>query len=144
MKIQEYQAKQIFSKYEIPIPKGQVALNASYVEQIAEDLGDKVVIKAQVLVGGRGKAGGIRLASSPDEAEEIATEMMGMEINGFPIHKVLVEEAVDIQQELYLGIATDRLQASPVIIASSYGGWILKKQLKRRRKRSPAFKSIRW
>ncbi|NMC47492.1 MAG: ADP-forming succinate--CoA ligase subunit beta [Chloroflexi bacterium] len=122
MKIQEYQAKQIFSKYEIPIPKGQVALNASYVEQIAEDLGDKVVIKAQVLVGGRGKAGGIRLASSPDEAEEIATEMMGMEINGFPIHKVLVEEAVDIQQELYLGIATDRLQASPVIIASSYGG----------------------
>jgi len=102
MKIQEYQAKQIFSKYEIPIPKGQVALNAGFVEQIAEDLGDKVVIKAQVLVGGRGKAGGIRLANSPDEAEEIATEMMGMEINGFPIHKVLVEEAVDIQQELFI------------------------------------------
>jgi len=122
MKIQEYQAKQIFSKYEIPIPKGQVALNAGFVEQIAEDLGDKVVIKAQVLVGGRGKAGGIRLANSPDEAEEIATEMMGMEINGFPIHKVLVEEAVDIQQELYLGIATDRLHATPMIIASSYGG----------------------
>ncbi|RJQ40092.1 MAG: ADP-forming succinate--CoA ligase subunit beta [Anaerolineaceae bacterium] len=122
MKIQEYQAKQILSKYDIPIPRGQVALNASFVRQIAEDLGEKVVVKAQVLIGGRGKAGGIRLANDPDEAEEIATEMMGMEINGFPIHKVLVEEAVDIKQELYLGIATDRLNASPVIIASSYGG----------------------
>ncbi len=113
MKIQEYQAKQILSKYDIPIPRGQVALNASFVRQIAEDLGEKVVVKAQVLIGGRGKAGGIRLANDPDEAEEIATEMMGMEINGFPIHKVLVEEAVDIKQELYLGIATDRLSSKP-------------------------------
>ncbi|MHB8808365.1 MAG: ADP-forming succinate--CoA ligase subunit beta [Anaerolineaceae bacterium] len=122
MKIQEYQAKQIFQKYEIPIPRGQVALNASFVRQIAEDLGDKVVVKAQVLVGGRGKAGGIRLADDPDEAEDIATEMMGMEINGFPIHKVLVEEAVDIKKELYLSIGTDRMNATPVIIASEYGG----------------------
>ncbi len=122
MKIQEYQAKQIFQKYEIPIPRGQVALNASFVRQIAEDLGDKVVVKAQILVGGRGKAGGIRLANDPDEAEDIATEMMGMEINGFPIHKVLVEEAVDIKKELYLSIGTDRVNASPVIIASDYGG----------------------
>lgn len=122
MKIQEYQAKHIFQKYEIPIPRGQVALNASFVRQIAEDLGDKVVVKAQVLVGGRGKAGGIRLADDPDEAEDIATEMMGMEINGFPVHKVLVEEAVDIKKELYLSIGTDRTNASPVIIASEYGG----------------------
>lgn len=122
MKIQEYQAKQIFQKYEIPIPRGQVALNASFVRQIAEDLGNKVVVKAQVLVGGRGKAGGIRLADNPDRAEEIATEMMGMEINGFSIHKVLVEEAIDINREIYLSIGTDRMNASPVIIASQYGG----------------------
>jgi len=122
MKIQEYQAKQIFQKYDIPIPRGQVALNASFVRQIAEDLDDKVVVKAQVLVGGRGKAGGIRLADNPDEAEDIATEMMGMEINGFPVHKVLVEEAVDIKKELYLSIGIDRMNASPVIIASEYGG----------------------
>ncbi len=122
MKIQEYQAKQIFQKYEIPIPRGQVALNASFVRQIAEDLGEKVVVKAQVLVGGRGKAGGIRLADNPDEAEEIATDMMGMEINGLPVHKVLVEEAIDIKKELYLSIGTDRMNASPVIIASEYGG----------------------
>lgn len=122
MKIQEYQAKQIFQKYEIPIPRGQVALNASFVRQIAEDLGEKVVVKAQVLVGGRGKAGGIRLADNLDEAEEIATDMMGMEINGLPVHKVLVEEAIDIKKELYLSIGTDRMNASPVIIASEYGG----------------------
>lgn len=122
MKIQEYQVKSIFSKSHIPIPRGQVALNAGFVRQIAEDLGGKVVVKAQVLVGGRGKAGGIRLANDPDEAEEIATEMMGMEIKGFPIHKVLVEQAVDIERELYLGITTDRVDAAPVIIASSYGG----------------------
>lgn len=122
MKIQEYQAKQIFKNHNIPIPRGQVALNSSFVQQIAEDLGGKVVVKAQVLVGGRGKAGGIRLASNPDEAEEFATEMMGMDIKGYSIHKVLVEEAIDIKKELYLGIATDRVLASPVIIASSYGG----------------------
>ncbi len=122
MKIQEYQAKQIFQKYEIPIPRGQVALNASFVRQIAEDLGNKVVVKAQVLVGGRGKAGGIRLADNPDRAEEIATEMMGMEIHGLSIHKVLVEEAIDINREIYLSIGTDRMNASPVIIASQYGG----------------------
>ena len=122
MKIQEYQAKQIFTKYNIPIPRGQVALNAGFVQQIAEDLGGKVVVKAQVLVGGRGKAGGIRLANDPEEAEDIATDMMGMDIKGFSIHKVLVEQAVDIKQELYLGIVTDRHLSSPVIIASSYGG----------------------
>ncbi|KUK47094.1 MAG: Succinyl-CoA ligase [ADP-forming] subunit beta [Anaerolinea thermophila] len=122
MKIQEYQVKSIFSKFNIPIPRGQVALNASFVRQIAEDLGGKVVVKAQVLVGGRGKAGGIRLANDIDQAEEIATEMMGMEIKGLPIHKVLVEQAVDIERELYLGIATDRMDAVPVMIASSYGG----------------------
>jgi len=122
MKLQEYQAKQIFQKCEIPIPQGQVALTADFVKEIAEEIGSKVVVKAQVLVGGRGKAGGIRLADSPEEAEEIATGMMGMEINGLPVHKVLVEEAVDIQKELYLSIGTDRRHAAPVIIASEYGG----------------------
>ncbi|MDX9993055.1 MAG: ADP-forming succinate--CoA ligase subunit beta [Anaerolineales bacterium] len=122
MKLHEYQSKQIFSKYGIPIPKGRVAATAVEAKHIAEELGGRVVIKAQVLVGGRGKAGGIKLAKNPDEAEQLATQILGMEIKGLPVRKVLVDEAASIDQEIYLGITNDRAARKPVIMASAAGG----------------------
>jgi succinyl-CoA synthetase beta subunit len=122
MKLQEYQAKQFFTRYGIPIPRGRVTTTASEAKQIAEELGGKVVIKSQVLVGGRGKAGGIRLARNPKEAEELATLILGMEIKGLPVRKILVDEAVSITKEIYLGITNDRSARRPVVMASSAGG----------------------
>lgn len=122
MKLHEYQSKQIFSKYGIPIPKGRVAATATEAKQIAEELGSRVVIKSQVLVGGRGKAGGIRLAKNPSEAEDLATVILGMEIKGLPVRKVLVDEAAQIEKEIYLGITNDRAARKPVIMSSSAGG----------------------
>jgi len=122
MKLHEYQAKQIFAKYGIPIPRGRVTTTASEAKQIAEELGGKVVIKSQVLVGGRGKAGGIRLARNPKEAEEMATIILGMEIKGLPVRKILVDEAASIKKEIYLGITNDRANRRPVVMASSAGG----------------------
>lgn len=122
MKLHEYQSKQIFTRYNIPIPRGRVASVASEVKQIAEELGGRVVVKSQVLVGGRGKAGGIRLAKTAKEAEELATQILGMEIKGLPVRKVLVDEAVSIVKELYLAIANNRALRRPVLIVSSEGG----------------------
>jgi len=122
MKLHEYQSKLIFAEYGIPIPKGRVAATAAEAKQIAEELGGRVVIKSQVLVGGRGKAGGIRLAKNPDEAEEIATQILGMEIKGLPVRKVLVDEAANIETEIYLGITNDRAARKPVMMVSSAGG----------------------
>jgi len=122
MKIHEYQSKAVFSKYRIPIPRGRIASTAQEARQIAEELGGRVVLKAQVLVGGRGKAGGIRLAKNPKEADDLATIVLGMEIKGLPVRKILVDEAVSIQKEIYLGITNDRSKRNPVIIASSEGG----------------------
>jgi succinyl-CoA synthetase beta subunit len=122
MKLHEYQSKLIFAEYGVPIPKGRVAATAAEAKQIAEELGGRVVIKSQVLVGGRGKAGGIRLAKNPDEAEEIATQILGMEIKGLPVRKVLVDEAANIETEIYLGITNDRAARKPVMMVSSAGG----------------------
>jgi len=122
MKLHEYQSKQLFAKYGIPIPKGRVAATATEAKQIAEELGSRVVVKSQVLVGGRGKAGGIRLAKNPSEAEEMATLILGMEIKGLPVRKVLVDEAAQIEKEIYLGITNDRAARKPVMMASSAGG----------------------
>jgi succinyl-CoA synthetase beta subunit len=122
MKLHEYQSKQIFVKYGIPITRGRVAVTASEAKQIAEELGTRVAVKAQVLVGGRGKAGGIRLAKTPKETEEVATAILGMEIKGLPVRKVLVDEAANISKELYLGITNDRSMRQPVMMASSAGG----------------------
>ncbi len=122
MKLHEYQSKQIFSKYGIPIPKGRIAVTAQEAEHIAEELGGRVVIKSQVLVGGRGKAGGIRLAKNPDEAEELAAQILAMEIKGLPVRKVLVDEAAQIEKEIYLGITNDRTARKPVMMSSSAGG----------------------
>ncbi len=122
MKLHEYQSKQIFSRYNIPIPKGKVASTADEARQIAIELGGRVVIKSQVLVGGRGKAGGIRLAKDPHEAEDIASKILAMEIKGLPVRKVLVDEAANISKEIYLGITNDRAARKPVMMASAAGG----------------------
>ena len=122
MKLHEYQSKQIFAKYGVPIPRGRVAATAAEARQIAEELGGRVVIKAQVLVGGRGKAGGIKLADSPEQAEELATQILSMELKGLPVRKVLVDEAANIEKEIYLGITNDRAARKPVMMASSEGG----------------------
>jgi succinyl-CoA synthetase beta subunit len=122
MKLHEYQSKQIFAKYGIPIPKGRVAATASEAKAIAEELGGRVVIKSQVLVGGRGKAGGVKLAKDPGEAEQLATQILAMEIKGLPVRKVLVDEAAAIESEIYFSITNDRAARKPVMIASAAGG----------------------
>lgn len=122
MRLHEYQSKQILARYGIPAPKGRVAATADEAKQIAEELGSRVIIKSQVLVGGRGKAGGIRVAKNAKEAEELATEILSMEIKGLPVRKVLVDEAVNIEREIYLGITNDRASRRPIMIASSSGG----------------------
>ncbi len=122
MKLHEYQSKLIFSKYGIPIPKGRVAATAEAARQIAQELGGRAVIKAQVLVGGRGKAGGIKVAKDPNEAEQLATQVLSMEIKGLPVRKILVDEAAAIETEIYLGITNDRAARKPVMMASAAGG----------------------
>ena len=122
MKLHEYQSKQLFARYGIPIPKGRVAATAGEAKAIAEELGSRVVVKSQVLVGGRGKAGGIRLAKSPAEAEELAAQILSKDIKGLPVRKVLVDEAASIDSEIYLGITNDRAARKPVMMASAAGG----------------------
>ncbi|MCC6190479.1 MAG: ADP-forming succinate--CoA ligase subunit beta [Anaerolineales bacterium] len=122
MKLHEYQSKLLFAKNGIPIPRGRVAATAREARDIASELGGRVVIKSQVLVGGRGKAGGIRLAKSPSDAEDLATQVLSMTIKGLPVRKVLVDEAADIHKEIYFGITNDRAARRPVVIASSEGG----------------------
>jgi succinyl-CoA synthetase beta subunit len=122
MKLQEYQSKQIFAKFGVPIPRGRIAATAGEAKQIAEELGSRVVIKAQVLVGGRGKAGGIRLAKNPKDAEDVATSILAMDLKGLPVRRVLVDEAASIEKEIYLGITNDRSANRPVMMASADGG----------------------
>jgi len=122
MRLHEYQAKQIFLKHGIKIPKGKVAESPEDARKIAEELGGKVVVKAQVLVGGRGKAGGIKKANSPEEAKEIASKLLGSLIKGHRVEKVLVEEALDIQREYYLGYVVDKTKRMPTVIFSRVGG----------------------
>ena len=122
MKLHEYQSKQLFAKHGIPIPKGEIATTPEDARRITRDLGRRVVIKSQVLVGGRGKAGGVKLANTPDEAEAVAGQILGMNIKGLTVRKVLVDEAADIAQEIYLGIVLDRLQRRALMMASAAGG----------------------
>jgi len=122
LKLHEYQSKALFARHGVPIPKGQVASTATEARAIAQELGGRVVVKSQVLVGGRGKAGGIKLAKSPEEAEALAGQILSMTIKGLPVRKVLVDEAADIRKEIYLGITNDRSTRRPVIICSSEGG----------------------
>lgn len=122
MKLHEYQSKRIFTRYGLPVPQGNIATTPSEARQIAHLLGGPVVVKAQVLAGGRGKAGGIRLARDAAEAEEAARQIIGMSIKGLTVHKVLVERAAEIDQEMYMGIVIDRTRRKPVMIVSAQGG----------------------
>ncbi len=122
MKIHEYQAKDIFAKYGIPVPAGRVAFTPDEAASIAAELGGKAVVKAQVHVGGRGKAGGVKLAATPDDAREKAAQIIGMDIKGLTVQKVLVSQAVEIAQEYYLGLTMDRDARKLVLILSASGG----------------------
>jgi succinyl-CoA synthetase beta subunit len=122
LNLHEYQSKRVFAKYGIPIPQGEVATSPVEARAIAERLGGPVVVKSQVLVGGRGKAGGIKLAKTPQEAEARAQDILGMEIKGLTVQQVLVDEAADIRKEIYLGAVLDRARRRVVLMASSEGG----------------------
>jgi succinyl-CoA synthetase beta subunit len=120
--IHEYQAKEIFRNYGIPIPPGEVATTPEEAESIARKFGTTVVVKAQVHAGGRGKAGGVKLAKTPAEANSIAAQILKLTIKGLPVQKVLVTPAADIASEAYVGIIVDRASKRPVVIASPAGG----------------------
>jgi succinyl-CoA synthetase beta subunit len=120
--IHEYQAKEIFRKQGIPIPPGEVATTADEAEAIARKFGGTVVVKAQVHAGGRGKAGGVKLAKSPEEAREVAEKILKLTIKDLPVEKVLVTPAADIETEAYVGIIVDRASKKPVFMVSPAGG----------------------
>ena len=122
MNIHEYQAKEIFRKQGIPIPPGEVATTADEAEAIARKFGGTVVVKAQVHAGGRGKAGGVKLAKSPEEAREVAEKILKLTIKDLPVQKVLVTPAADIETEAYVGIIVDRASKKPVFMVSPAGG----------------------
>ncbi len=129
MKIHEYQAKAILAEFGVPVPRGRVAGTATDAGAIARELGGTVAVKAQIHAGGRGKGGGIKVAKSPEEAEQAASQILGMMLRthqtgpeGQRVTRVLVEEGMAISRELYLGIVIDRRAGLPVIMASSAGG----------------------
>jgi len=129
MKIHEYQAKQILAQFGVEIPRGEVAESPTRAREIAEKIGPRVVLKAQIHAGGRGKGGGIKLAANPEEAERLAGQMIGMKLvthqtgpEGKIVKRLLVEEALDIERELYLGIVIDRAKEAVVVMASTEGG----------------------
>jgi succinyl-CoA synthetase beta subunit len=131
MKIHEYQAKTILARHGVPVPRGEVAFDASEAREIAQRVGGhgQVVVKAQIHAGGRGKGGGVKLAHSPDEAETIAHDMLGMTLithqtgpEGRVVGRVLVEEGVQVARELYVSLLLDRAAGKPVLMASAAGG----------------------
>ena len=122
MNLHEYQSKRIFGQRGIPVPKGELALSPEEAYQAAQQIGGRVVIKAQVLTGGRGKAGGVKVANSAKEAESRAEQILGMNIKGLTVTKVLVDPAADIKHEIYLGVVLDRATECLVMIASAAGG----------------------
>ncbi|MCH9025463.1 MAG: ADP-forming succinate--CoA ligase subunit beta [candidate division Zixibacteria bacterium] len=122
MKIHEYQAKELFKQAGIPVPEGKVASDVAEVVSIAEEYKKPVMVKSQVHVGGRGKAGGIKYAENPESAKILAQQIIGMKIKGLTVKKVLVTVAEDILSEAYVGIILDRNSKTPVIMVSSAGG----------------------
>ncbi|MDE3157140.1 MAG: ADP-forming succinate--CoA ligase subunit beta [Acidobacteriota bacterium] len=129
MKIHEYQAKAILAQYHVPVPRGEVAFTVEEAEAAAKKVGGSVVVKAQIHAGGRGKGGGVKVARDASEAAAIADKMLGMRLvthqtgpEGRVVERLLVEETLPIERELYLGIVLDRVQAKPVFMASAAGG----------------------
>jgi succinyl-CoA synthetase beta subunit len=122
MDLLEYQGKQLFARHGVPVPKGAPATTVEQAVAAADELGYPCVVKAQVLIGGRGKAGGIKLANDRREAEEHARAILGMDIRGFTVHEVWVEEASDIAAEYYASIVFDRSAKMPLVMLSTQGG----------------------
>ncbi|WP_396611979.1 ADP-forming succinate--CoA ligase subunit beta [Haloferax sp. S1W] len=122
MKLHEYQAKNIFAEAGIPVPESRLASSVDEVMEAVEDIGYPAAIKAQVHVGGRGKAGGIKIAMDEDEARQAAEDILGMDLKGYTVEKVLVEAGVDFENELYVGITMDRSEGKPVAMVSTEGG----------------------
>ena len=129
MKIHEYQAKAILAQYHVPVPRGEVAFTVEEAEATAKKVGGSVVVKAQIHAGGRGKGGGVKVARDASEAAAIADKMLGMRLvthqtgpEGRVVERLLVEETLPIERELYLGIVLDRVEAKPVFMASAAGG----------------------
>ena len=122
MDLFEHQAKELFASYGVPVPTGKVATTPDEARAIAEELGGRVVVKAQVKTGGRGKAGGVKVADGPDDARAKAEAILGMDIKGHTVHKVLVEEASNIAEEYYVSFLLDRANRSYLAMASVEGG----------------------
>ena len=129
MKIHEYQAKAILARYAVPVPRGKVAFTVEEAEAAAREIGGSVVVKAQIHAGGRGKGGGVKVAKDATEAAEIAGRILGMTLithqtgpEGRVVKRLLIEETLPIERELYLGIVLDRVQGKPVLMASAAGG----------------------
>ena len=122
MDLLEYMGKEVFAKYDIPVSPGRICTTAEEAEAAARDIGGQVVVKAQVQVGGRGKAGGIQLADSPEEARTKAEQILGMDIRGHVVERVWVERATDISKEYYASITLDRREGRPLAMCSAQGG----------------------
>src|SRR4051794_10883211 len=122
MDLLEYQGKQLFAKHGVPVPEGRPATSVEEAVEAAEELGYPVVVKAQVLIGGRGKAGGIKLAKDRSEVEEHANAILGMDIRGLTVHELYVEKASDIAEEYYAAIVLDRTAKKPMAMLSRMGG----------------------
>jgi succinyl-CoA synthetase beta subunit len=122
LNIHEYQAKEVFARYGIPVPPGKVATTVEGAEKISRELGRPVVVKAQVHVGGRGKAGGIKFGKTPEETRKVASQVLGMNIKGLTVKTVLVTASMDVASESYLGLVVDRRAKKPVFMASPAGG----------------------
>ncbi|MGH9194779.1 MAG: ATP-grasp domain-containing protein, partial [Acidimicrobiia bacterium] len=122
MDLFEYQGKQLFGRWSIPISEGRIAETAEEAKQIASELGGKVVVKAQVQIGGRGKAGGIKLADDPGSAFDAAKQIIGMDIRGHTVERVLVERASEIKAEYYAALTLDRAARKHLFMVSSKGG----------------------
>src|SRR5215813_3915968 len=129
MKIHEYQGKAILAQYNVPVPRGEVAFTVEEAEAAAKKIGGSVVVKAQIHAGGRGKGGGVKVARDTAEALEKAGQILGMCLKthqtgpeGRIVQRLLIEETLPIEKELYLGIVLDRVQGKPVFMASAAGG----------------------
>ncbi|UCB52924.1 MAG: acetate--CoA ligase family protein, partial [Candidatus Zixiibacteriota bacterium] len=122
MRLYEYEAKKLFSQVGIPITTGEVVKSKEEAKAFSGKLGKPVVLKAQILSGGRGKAGGVKFAQSPREAGEKASELFAGRIKGFPVERILVDEKLEIEKEFYLGITIDRVNYKLVMLACSQGG----------------------
>src|ERR1700751_5352516 len=122
MDLYEYQGKELFRRYGIPVSEGRLATTPEEARRAAEEIGGQVVVKAQVLTGGRGKAGGVKLAEGPDDAEQKAEEILGLDINGHVVRKLWIESASEIAKEYYLSVTFDRGAKKSLFMLTTEGG----------------------